>query len=72
MQIITRKGTKMGHDNTQVRQFPSKGFNYPQINYLKYILMMPQELAKEEDNQDYKNKTLNELLQLLTKEEAVA
>ena len=62
---------KIGHDDTQITKFPSKDCNYPQINQQKYIFnnasIIFEELEKEEDTQDYKNKTLNELLQLLAR-----
>ena len=32
LQIVTRQGTKIGRDNTQVTKLLSKDYNYSQIN----------------------------------------
>ena len=39
LQIITRQGTKIDHDNTQVTNLRSKDCNYPQINEQKDIFI---------------------------------
>ena len=71
LQIITRQGTKIDHDNTQVTNLRSKDCNYPQINQQKYVInndsIIFEYITQEEDTQECRNKTLNGLFQLLTK-----
>ena len=76
LQIVTRQGTKIGTDNAQATESLGIDYNYPHINQQKDVFnnasIIFEELAQEEDNKECRNKTLNELLQLLTKEEVVA
>ena len=73
LQIITIQGTKIGGDDPQVTMIQRKWCDYPNPLNKKEIFnnatKIFTQIDSKENNAENRNKTLNELLQLLTKEE---
>ena len=66
----------MEGDNPHITKIQSKENYYPnphkQKDILNYATIFFEELSSEEDTRESRNKTLNELLQLLKKKDVIA
>ena len=74
LQIVTRQGTKIDMDNPQISKIKSKE-DYPNPGEQKQLYndasIIFQELAAHEENDDFGQKTTNELIKLINKDESV-